>query len=69
MKFSTNSVRPIQNNLVDIKTGLVDEFKKPKYESWCITKLKEIKHSWPAELMWDFYQRFRTLMAIVRFQM
>ena len=39
MKFSST-----QNHvLADIKTIMIKEFKKPKSESQCITKLKEIQ--------------------------
>ena len=48
--------------------GFIDEFKKPKYELQCIRELKEIKQ-FPTEFVWDFDQRFKTLMAKVRFQM
>jgi hypothetical protein len=39
--------------LNEIKTLLVAEFKKPKSESQCITKLKEIKKR-VAEPIWEF---------------
>jgi hypothetical protein len=41
MKFSSGPGQPKPLN--DIKTALSVEFKKPKSESRCITKLKEIK--------------------------
>ena len=43
------------------------EFKKPKSESQCITKLKEIKQM-PHESIWDFDQRFKTLLGQVNFE-
>ena len=47
---------------------MISEFKKPKSESQCITEIKEIKQSLE-ETVWDFDQRFKTLMAKVSFQM
>ena len=54
--------------LDEIQTGLFKEFKKLKFEAQYITKLKEIKQ-FPNETIWDFDQRFKTLMARVSFQM
>jgi len=50
-----------------IKTSLIYEFKKPKSESHCITKLKEIKQRID-ELVWEFDQRFKTLTCHLSFQ-
>ena len=50
----------------EIKDELKKEFKKPKSESQCITKLKEIKQM-PHELVWDFDQWFKTLLGQVNF--
>ena len=47
---------------------MIFEFRKPKSKSQCITKIKEIKQEL-AETVWDFDQRFETLMAKVSFQM
>ena len=47
---------------------MISEFRKPKSESQCITEIKEIKQAL-AELVWDFDQRFKTLMAKVSFQL
>ena len=47
---------------------MICSFRKPKSESQCITKIKEIKQSL-VESVWDFDQRFKTLMAKVSFQM
>ena len=47
---------------------MISEFRKPKLESQCITEIKEIKQAL-AETVWDFDQRFKTLMAKVSFQM
>ena len=48
--------------LDDIQKGILEEFKKPKSEAQYITQLKEIKQ-FPNETVWDFDQRFKTLMA------
>jgi hypothetical protein len=53
--------------LNEIKNALVAEFKKPKLESKCITKLKEIKQR-VAEPVWEFYQRFKTSTGCLNFQ-
>ena len=47
---------------------MISEFRKLKLESQCITEIKEIKQAL-AETVWDFDQRFKTLMAKVSFQM
>ena len=47
---------------------MISEFKKPKSESQCIIEIKEIKQAL-AETVWDFDQRFKTLMAKVSLQM
>ena len=43
-------------------------FRKPKSESQCITDIKEIKQAL-TNMVWDFDQWFKTLMAKVIFQM
>jgi len=43
------------------------EFKKPKFESQCITELKEIKQG-SSETVWDFDKRFKSLMEKLKFQ-
>ena len=53
-------------NLDEIPKGMLEEFKKPKYEAQYITELKEIKQ-FHSEMVWDFDQRFKTLMAWVKF--
>ena len=60
MKFSTNTQQP--KTIQKIKDELNKEFKKPKSESQYITELKEIKKM-PHELVWDFDQRFKTLLG------
>ena len=47
---------------------MISEFRKPKSESQCITEIREIKQVL-AETVWDFDERFKTLMAKVGFQM
>ena len=54
--------------LDEIRTGLFEEFKKPKSEAQQITELKEIKQ-FPNETIWDFDQWFKTLMDQFIFQM
>jgi hypothetical protein len=49
------------------KTTLIVEFKKPKSKLQCITELKEIKHR-IVEPLWEFDQRFKTLMGHLSFQ-
>jgi hypothetical protein len=53
--------------LNEIKNALIVEFKKPKSKSQCIIELKEIKHR-VAELVWEFNQRFKTLIGHLSFQ-
>jgi hypothetical protein len=65
MKFITGSIQPKPLN--DIKTALSAEFKKPKSESQCIKKLKEIKQK-VIEPVWEFEQRFNTLTGHLSFQ-
>ena len=68
MKFSVVSAEVAQKLLDQIRVGLIDEFRKPKYESQCITYIKDIKKL-SMESVQDFYQRFKTLMAKLRSQM
>ena len=55
-------------NLDAVKKGLIEEFRKPKYEMQYIIELKETKQ-YPNETIWDFDQRFKTLMERVSFEM
>jgi hypothetical protein len=55
------------NPLNAIKNALIAEFKKPKSESQCIIELKEIKQK-VAEPIWEFDQRFKTLVGRLTFQ-
>ena len=43
MNFSIVPVGVVPKTLNDIPLGLIDEFKKLKYESQCIIEIKEIK--------------------------
>ena len=56
------------NTLEEIRAAMIFEFRKPKYESQCITEIKEIKQAL-VESVWDFDQLFKTLIAKVSFQM
>ena len=58
----------VTTTLNEIWKGLLEEFKKPKYEAQYITELKEIK-KFPNDTIWDFDQRFKTQMARVNFDM
>jgi hypothetical protein len=55
--------KPLNEN----KTMLIVEFKKPKLESQCIIKSKEIKKK-VVEPIWEFDQRFKTLTGHLIFQ-
>ena len=68
MNFSIVLVGVVPKTLNEIQLNLIDEFKKPKFESQCITEIKEIKQL-PIESMWDFDQIFKMLMTKVIFQM
>ena len=68
MKFIQVTQGTPVKTLDEIRTRLIKEFKKPKSEEQYITKLKEIKQ-FPNETIWDFDQRFKTLMARVSFSM
>ena len=68
MKFSIVPIGVVPKTLNAIWVGLIDEFKKSKYKSQCITEIKEIKQL-PTKHVGDFDQRFKTLMAKVSFQM
>jgi hypothetical protein len=65
MKLVQGTAQPKLLNKV--KNALVVELKKPKSESQCITELKEIKQR-VAEHVWEFDQRFKTLMGPLTFQ-
>ena len=54
--------------LVELRRGIIEEFRKPKYEGQYIIELKEIKQ-YPNEIDWDFDQIFNILMVRVNFEM
>ena len=68
MRFARIPQGGTAKTLDEIQMGLFEEFKKPKSEAEYITELKEIKQ-FSNETIWDFDQRFKTLMARVSFQM
>ena len=68
MKFCAIPARTPQKTLEEIQAAMISEFRKPKSESLCIIEIKEIKQAL-AESVWDFDQRFKTLMAKLSFQM
>ena len=53
--------------LVQVRTTMIKEFKKPKSESQCITELKDIKQL-PTKSVWDFDQKFKALIDQVSFE-
>jgi hypothetical protein len=65
MKLVQGLTKPKPLN--EIKNALIEEFKKPKLESQCITEMKEIKHK-VVEPIWEFDQRFKTLTGRLTFQ-
>ena len=64
MKYTAGHNR----TLAVVRTAMIKEFKKPKSESQCITELKDIKQL-PTETVWDFDQRFKTLIDQVSFEL
>ena len=55
MKFCAAPIGTPQKTLEEIRVVMIFEFRKPKLESQCITKNKEIKRA-PVETVWDFDQ-------------
>ena len=68
MNFYVVPTGVTQKTLDQIREGLIDEFRNPKFESQCITQIKDI-NKLPTEFVWDFDQRFKKLMDKVSFQM
>ena len=68
MRFTWVPQGGTAKTLDNIRIGLFEEFKKLKSEAQYITELKEIK-KFPNEAIWDFDQRFKTLMDRASFQM
>ena len=62
MRFMQVPQGTVKKTLNEIREGLFEEFKKPKYEAQYITEIKEIKQ-FLNETIWDFDQQFKTLMA------
>jgi hypothetical protein len=58
MKLVQGIVQPKPLN--KIKNALIEDFRKPKSDSQCITELKEIKQK-VVEPVWEFDQRFKIL--------
>ena len=63
MKYTST----IPRTLVQVRTAMIKEFKKPKSKSQCITELKDIKQL-PTESVWDFDQKFKALIDQVSFE-
>ena len=62
IKYSNGQVR----TLLEVKDAMITEFKKPKLEYQCITELKQIKKK-SNESVWEFDQKFKTLLSQVSF--
>ena len=62
MKLIQVRTRTLAKTLDEVEKGIIEEFRKPKSEAQYISELKEIKQ-FPNETVWDFDQRFKTLMA------
>ena len=62
MRFTRIPQGGTTKTLDEIQTRLFEEFKKTKSEAQYITELKEIKQ-FPNEIIWDFDQWFKALMA------
>ena len=54
--------------LVEVRKGLIEEFRKLKYEAQYIIELKQIKQ-YPNEIVWYFHERIKKLMEILSFEM
>ena len=66
MKFCATPVGTPQKTHEENWWAMISDFWKPQSESQCITEIKEIKQDL-AEMVWDFDQWFKTLMAKVSF--
>jgi hypothetical protein len=66
MKYKVIAPSGIERSLMEINRDLLREFQKPKSESQCITKIKEIKQQ-VRETMWDYDQRFKILLERLTF--
>ena len=68
MKYCIVPLEALQKTLEEIRSIMISEFRKPKFESQCNPEIKEIRQVFK-ETVWDFDQQFKTLMAKVSFQM
>ena len=68
MKFIQVPMETHARTLDEFRRVLIEYIRKPKSEAHYIIELKEIKQ-FPNETIWDFDQRFKTLMARVGFDM
>jgi hypothetical protein len=67
MKYKATASVGQERSLAEIKQDLLREFQKPKSESQCITKIKEIKQK-EGEIVWDYDQWFKILLDRLTFQ-
>ena len=68
MKYFVAPLGKPQSTLDEIRCAMISEFRKPQFESQCITEIKEIKKDLK-RIVWDFDQQLKTLMAKVSFHM
>jgi hypothetical protein len=66
MKFQTTTPVEKSRNFAEIRPTLLKEFRKSKYKSKHITKLKEIKKV-PNETIWDYDHIFKYVMGLLTF--
>ena len=66
MQYYVVPLGQLQRTLEEIRRAMILEFKKPQSKSQCITEIKEIKQA-STEIVWDFDQWFKTLMAKLSF--
>ena len=64
MQFIQLPIGTPAKTLDEVRKGLIEEFRKLESEEQYIIELKEIKQ-FPNESVWEFVQRFKTLMAQV----
>ena len=67
MKYTSAVTTAVPRTLVQVRTAMIKEFKKPIFVSQCITELKDIKQL-PTESVWDFDQKFKALIDQVSFE-
>jgi len=61
MKYMATTSMGQERSLMVIKRYILKEFQKPKSESQCITKIKDIKYQ-AREIVWNYDQRFKILL-------